>query len=83
MNILNRLYDLLFIKSKSSDDKKDNSPHFVEIIQEHDDELAAEFGDFNNRLDKYNKNINSRLSNNSKAMNIKETQIFQALKKWM
>jgi len=56
---------------------------FLDVLKKHDDELAAVFGDFNNRLDKFNKDFGSRLGNNIKSTDIKDTQIYKALSRYM
>ncbi len=81
------LYEVSFVKrlingflGAKSQEKEDS---FLDVLKKHDDELAAVFGDFNDRLDRYNKDVSSRLGKNVKAMDVKDTQIYKALNRYM
>lgn len=81
------LYEASFIKKlisgflgAKSQSKEDS---FLDILKKHDDELASVFGDFNDKLDRYNKDVSSRLGRNVKAMDVKDTQIYKALNRYM
>ncbi len=81
------LYEASFIKKLISGflgakaQSKEDS--FLDVLKKHDDELASVFGDFNNKLDRYNKDVSSRLGKNVSAMDVKDTQIYKALNRYM
>lgn len=81
------LYEASFIKrlingflGAKAQEKERN---FLDVLKKHDDELAAVFGDFNNRLDKWNKDVSYRLGKDVKSVDVKDTDIYRALNRYM
>ncbi len=81
------LYEVSFVKRLingflgAKAQEKERS--FLDVLKKHDDELAAVFGDFNSRLEKWNKDVGSRLGNNIKSADIKDTEIYKSLRRYM
>lgn len=81
------LYEVSFVKKLingflgAKAQEKERS--FLDILKKHDDELASVFGDFNDRLDKWNKDVSYKLNKNGKAPDVKDTQIYKALGRYM
>lgn len=71
-----------FFSAKSDNKETD----WLNIVKKHDDELAAIFGDFNDRVDKNYRNSVAKLNkqgHNLKTYDREDTDIYKALSKFI
>lgn len=81
------LYEVSFIKRLINGflgaKAQEKERGFLDVLKKHDDELAAVFGDFNSRLDKWNKDVSYRIGKDVKSADVKDTDIYRALNRYM
>jgi hypothetical protein len=81
------LYEASFIKRLISGflgaKSKQKESSFLDTLKKHDSELAAVFGNFNDKLNTWNKDVSSRFGDDIKSVDIKDTDVYKSLNKYM